>query len=210
MAKLALFSTYSVWDSNESFSAASHMVKMTGKDNPIIGNINTYSRNPNVKTTRFMNKLYFSASSSHMKENVKELMNCDIIFLDGGNTFEISNALQRYGVYKILKAFSKKGGVIAGQSAGAIMCTPTILSAMWADANTVEDEIPSYNGLNLVNFCLKPHSQSYLPRYTDEFQRFCDITQREFKCIPDGGAIIVEGDHMYEYGGVTTLTPVKV
>lgn len=216
MAKLALFSSgaFGLSDQEETFVAQQHMVEMAGKKNPIIGEIKTYRIFNNLRKSlvkgniRHLNRVLFSVFDAKNKTALKELMDCDIIYLEGGNTFEISYALQITGMYKFLNSYAKKGGVIAGTSAGSIICTPSILSAQWADnMSSTQDKIPSYDGLGLTDFCLKPHSQSYMPNYLNPFQDFCNMTAIPFKCIPDGGAVIVDGDEIFEYGDVQTLTP---
>lgn len=213
MSELALFSCMSALYSEDCFNAYNHMVRMTGKNNPLIGHIKTYpifgkeSRRrlfPNNDNIKIGNKIYFDCIYGNNKKNRNELKKCDIIFLEGGNTFSISYVLQETGMYEFLKEYSKNGGVIAGESAGSIMCTPTILTAQWADRDMVYDVIRSYDGLNLTNFLIKPHSQAWL-KYYDEFKEFGNEYGLPFKCIPDGGAIIVDGDNYYEYGGVETL-----
>lgn len=216
MAKLALFSSsaFSMPNSEEAFVAQQHMVEMSGKKNPLIGEIKTYRvlhgfrKSIGHGNIRYLNRVIFSVYDHKNKSAVKELMECDIIYLEGGNTFEISYALQITGMYNLLKSYAKKGGVIAGTSAGSIMCTPSILSAQWADdMASTEEKIPTYNGLGLTDFCLKPHSQGYMPKYRNPFQEFCNATQMPFKCIPDGGVVIVDGNETFDYGGVETIMP---
>src|SRR5690606_36994506 len=57
----------------------------------------------------------------------QSLLECNILLITGGNTFELLNNLKRSGLDKaILKLAKKDEFVIAGFSAGAFVMTPSI------------------------------------------------------------------------------------
>jgi len=71
------------------------------------------------------------------------------VFLGGGNTFKLLNAIQHSGFALQLHAYLASGGVLYGGSAGAIVCGKTIEPAIHADENLVG--LHDLSGLNLLD-----------------------------------------------------------
>lgn len=164
---------------------------------------------PCVFGYNFSDDLYMNMRVKVPKKLVGKILSyIDVVTIPGGNTFEISKWMQENGYYDLVKKAAEMGKVIFGTSAGAIMMSPTIMSAQWADPmEPFINEIPTTNGLNFVPFLIKPHSEGYFPEYHKRFQDFCDKEEKTFECIGDGGCIIINGDEITKIGYVKTLNP---
>lgn len=84
------------------------------------------------------------------------LLDFDAIYIGGGNTYRLLNALKKSNFDKLLIDFYKKGGILYGGSAGAII--------LGKDISTVSSEnfekIKFSEGLNLIgNFSIRCHYQ---------------------------------------------------
>ena len=212
--RLGLFSTRSSFMSKDCYLANMKVYNMTKKEFPITCELQPYPIFGGYSDCgglfKMGNTWTLDCINGVNKKNLDDIMkHCSIIDIPGGNTFQISAVLQLMGLYDFIKKFAnEKDKVITGSSAGSIMCTPTIMSAQWADPmERYKDILPTTNGLNFVDFCIKPHSQSWLPKFYNDFLDFANKTNREFKCIPDGGAIIVDGKARIEYGDIKTILP---
>lgn len=57
------------------------------------------------------------------------------VFIGGGNTFKLLQAVQQSDFAKQIRAYVQAGGMLYGGSAGAILCGKTIASAAFLDEN---------------------------------------------------------------------------
>ncbi|MBE2218898.1 MAG: Type 1 glutamine amidotransferase-like domain-containing protein [Ignavibacteria bacterium] len=81
----------------------------------------------------------------------KELNKYSAIYIGGGNTFSLLNDIRKNGFDKQLALYLKKGGVVYGGSAGAIIFGKSIKTAGFggdADKNNVG--LRNFKGMNLV------------------------------------------------------------
>lgn len=106
----------------------------------------------------------------------------DIIYIAGGNTFQLLDHIhQGIGIDKLRDALSESQLVI-GVSAGAIILTPTITvaSEIQPDKNTVG--ISDFRALHLIKYEILPHyshklhdeSIGYQKRYSTQLRSFQD------------------------------------
>lgn len=117
----------------------------------------------------------------------------DAIFMGGGNTFYLRYWLQKTGADEILTQQAKKGLVLGGGSAGAIVISPSLSYFDAADDPTEAPEAV-WDGLGLVDFEPLPHADS---------EKYGDITQtikksfeedgKEAISLNDDQAIIIDG-----------------
>jgi len=93
------------------------------------------------------------------KQSLEEkLANCDVLYVNGGNTFYLSDWARKSGFDSVLKDFINKGKVYIGTSAGSILLGPDISISGWDsswDKNIVG--LKDLAGLNLVPFVISPH-----------------------------------------------------
>lgn len=89
----------------------------------------------------------------------KKLQKFDAIYFDGGNTFQLMEMIRDTHTYELLHRFLHNGGVINGDSAGAIVLGSHIETAhfgLHGDENKAG--VISYQGLNLLgNWAIHCH-----------------------------------------------------
>lgn len=145
--------------------------------------------------------LYFPLKKRHAKETIKMVFEADIIFLSGGNTFTFLNNLNKSGLKKDFFNFIKRGGVLAGMSAGSILMTPSIHMAEIPGLDPDENEvrIKNFKALNLVNFDFSPH---YEYDHEGDFQlkRYSKEKKRTVIGCEDGAGLIIEGKKIKRHG----------
>ncbi|OGH11865.1 MAG: hypothetical protein A2857_01560, partial [Candidatus Levybacteria bacterium RIFCSPHIGHO2_01_FULL_36_15] len=91
------------------------------------------------------------------EELEKILLQKDIIFVNGGNTFYLMYWVRRSGFDKAVCKFLQKGGVYVGVSAGSIIACPTIETAGWKPADINNVSLTDLTALGLVPFLIHPH-----------------------------------------------------
>ena len=90
--------------------------------------------------------------------NIKEFLeDSDVIYFTGGNSFFLIDQLRKTGVDVFLKQELKKGKLFVGESAGAIVCAPTISYIEIMDSIPVDYSQSDYKGLNIIDFYVLPH-----------------------------------------------------
>jgi len=142
---------------------------------------------------------YFDQEILESNEAKKRLISFDAIHLSGGNTYEFRNWVFTLGIDLLLTQYSGSGGVLIGTSAGAILMTPDISTALLCgDAAPTQES--STNGLSLVNFYIWPHYKN-----ADEENRprlpQLDESKQLYK-IPDGSGIVVNNSRAELIGNV--------
>ncbi|MDO4396462.1 MAG: Type 1 glutamine amidotransferase-like domain-containing protein, partial [Clostridia bacterium] len=85
------------------------------------------------------------------------LENSDIIYFTGGNSFFLIDQLRKTGTDKLLKHELAKGKLMIGESAGAIVCAPTITYIEQMDKKPKNYSQEDDAGLNLIDFYVLPH-----------------------------------------------------
>lgn len=132
-----------------------------------------------------------------------EAFSSDIIFLGGGNTYYFLKELRKNRILKLLKGFVKEGGILAGESAGAIITTPTIDMAGIPefDKDDNEDKVRNFNSLDLVPFDFFPHYKNS-KRYKEELKKHSLEKNKKIYACSDGGGVIVDGNLVKPVGKV--------
>mgnify|MGYP001468345475 CR=1 FL=1 len=127
----------------------------------------------------------------------------DLIYISGGNTYHLMASLRKSGIAGSLKKFLKKGGIIAGHSAGAIVTTPMISSAGYpaseADENFVN--LQNLEGLDIVPFEIFPHYDNG-KLHNRTLIRESIQNQHPIYALYDGTAIAIEGSKISFYGPI--------
>jgi len=128
----------------------------------------------------------------------------DIIHLGGGNTFYFLNALRKSGLLPRIQRFVMQGGVLAGESAGGIIITPSIYMAghppFDADENYVH--LKNLKSLGLVPFEFFPHYKKSL-RYEKAFISYTRKHKRPLFACPDGSGILMDDNGLKMLGSIT-------
>lgn len=130
-------------------------------------------------------------------KELKEILRSDVIYLGGGNTYYFLKSLREKKLFPHLARYAKRGGVLAGLSAGAIMMTPNIQMAgiprRTADSNEVK--IKKLKSMGLVNFEYHPHYMKKRWENAELLRYSKQISWPLFAC-PDGSGLVVEGKNI--------------
>ena len=177
-------------------------IKLTGKENPSITYIPSCSYDSEVDFNEFIKHyrvlglsrfIHFPIDVDYDETIKKEAFTSDIIHLSGGNTYYFLKHLRKKGMLKELKRFVKRGGVLTGLSAGAIIMTPTIDTAgfPYFDKDENEENLKNLKGMNLVDFEFFPHYKNS-KRYDSELLEHSKKMDRPIYACPDGSGIVIK------------------
>lgn len=133
------------------------------------------------------------------------LLASDVVYLAGGNTFYFLHHLKRSGLLPVLQRFARRGGIVAGMSAGAHLCTPHIRLAghppFDRDENEVRLPLRSMGALELVDFEFFPHYR-HSPRYRRALADWSRRQRGRVYACRDGSGLVVEGERVTPCGDV--------
>lgn len=112
--------------------------------------------------------LYIDNSVLDATEEQRKLSRANILMITGGNCCVLLRNLRRSGLDKAVLAFARKDpSIIAGYSAGAMVCTPSV--ALAASGPGENENL----GVGLTNFeALRLVDYEILPHYTDDMRAF--------------------------------------
>lgn len=197
---------YSGGIDKENYQLDKVFIELLGKKNPVVTFIPSSSylseqefkyfvkHYSKFKISRF---IHFPIDVPFDKILFQEVIRSDAIHLGGGNTFYFLNSLRKAKLLPQLRTFVKKGGVLTGLSAGAIMMTENIDMAAYPefdrDENTVN--ISNLSALNLVDFLFFPHFKNSA-RYDVVFKKYSKLHQKIIYACPDGAGIVVSGEQL--------------
>lgn len=146
----------------------------------------------------------FPLDKNHSIEKIKKAFQSDILYFCGGNTFEFLKNLEASGLKKEIKNFSKRGGVISGQSAGIIILTSSInmasIPSVDCDENIVS--IKKTKGMNILKtFEFSPHY--YYSRKSDnEIKNYSKESGKTILACDDGSGLVIENNKITPVGKV--------
>jgi dipeptidase E len=120
------------------------------------------------------------------------------VWMAGGNTFVLRRALKHSGADRVLGDLVRKNEIIlGGESAGAIITTPTLTGVEFGDdPDTVPegyDKKVIYSGLNLVDYHIVPHYQSEWEGAEKMMVALANNGLR-YRTLTDSQAITIDGD----------------
>jgi len=122
-----------------------------------------------------------------------QLLESDVIYLAGGNTYEFLALLRRSRLLGPLKRHATSGGVLAGLSAGAILMTPTIglagVPRFDADENT--PGLSDLSALALLPFEFSPHEADSNTR-RKQLLDYSKTNTSPILAVRDGGGVVIE------------------
>ncbi len=93
---------------------------------------------------------------SNLKTVESKLKRADIVFLPGGNTLDYMKKVRKFKIDKFLLDAAKRGAVLAGISAGAIMCFEYGCSDA-KKSNETSKRYTKVKGLGIQNGLIAPH-----------------------------------------------------
>ena len=117
----------------------------------------------------------------------------DVIYFTGGNSFFLMDQLRKTGTDELLKKELEKGKLMIGESAGAIICAPTIQYIEQMDEKPEDYSQEDNAGLDLIDFYVLPH---YL---TAPFKKVTEKIMTEFSDlnlspINNRQGIVIDGE----------------
>ncbi len=141
--------------------------------------------------------MHFCVDIPYTKTVLKEAMKSDLIFLGGGNTFYFLKHLKKAGMFSHFSKFLKRGGVLCGLSAGAIILTPHVHTASFPHFDRDENpwDMKNLSAMRVVNFEFFPHYKNS-KRYDAELLHHSKKTTIPLYACADGGGIIVDNDQI--------------
>lgn len=124
----------------------------------------------------------------------EKLSNCDVIIVNGGNTFFLLDWVKKSGFDKVVKKLIDQGAVYVGISAGSYIACPTIEAGKWKhfDDPDVVGKI-DLSALNLVNFLMIAH---YSDKYKEAVENGVKTTSYPVVVLTDKQAVVVVGDRV--------------
>ncbi|MGZ3787165.1 MAG: Type 1 glutamine amidotransferase-like domain-containing protein [Bacteriovorax sp.] len=141
--------------------------------------------------------MLFCVDNPFTKTKLKEVLKSDLIFLGGGNTFYFLKHLKKSGMFAHFDKFLKRGGVLCGLSAGAIVLTPHVHTASFPHFDRDENpwKMKNLSAMKLVNFEFFPHYKNS-KRYDAELLHHSKKSKLPLYACADGGGIIIEGEQI--------------
>ena len=132
--------------------------------------------------------------SSEAFQKIQALFeDADIIYFTGGNSFFLIDQLRKTGADKLLKQHIEKGKLFIGESAGAIVCAPTISYIEKMDPTPEDYSQSDYVGLHLIDFYILPHYLTApFKKVTEQIMQA--FPQLEICAINNSQAVIIEND----------------
>lgn len=178
-------------------------LKLVDKEDPVFVFVPSDSYDGEVEFRYFVERfknygvkrfLYFPVDVPQDNVFFEEVLKSDLIFLGGGNTYYFIKYLRSSGLFKKLKPFVQKGGVLAGESAGAIMMTPTINAASYPafDRDDNDEKMKNLKSLALVSFEFFPHYRNSV-RYDKELKKQSRKLSYPIFASSDGCGVIRDG-----------------
>ncbi|MCL5410500.1 MAG: Type 1 glutamine amidotransferase-like domain-containing protein [Patescibacteria group bacterium] len=147
----------------------------------------------------FEDKVSFEESGFEVKsielgalnpEEVEEkFKDCDAVFVKGGNTFWLLNAIKKSGFDKIAHKLVDKGIIYIGESAGSYVACPTIEMANWKNSDKNIIGLKDFTALGLVPFLVTAH---YRKEYEHVIQPEIAKCKYEVKILTDHDLILFE------------------
>ncbi len=138
----------------------------------------------------------YTVTGKSLEQLNKDLSKFEIIHVNGGNTFYLLLQVRKSGFDKFIKNFIEKGGIYMGSSAGSILAAPDIYPTSKIDTKIYEEELKTFEGLNLVNFTVFPHwgSSHFRELYLNHRLDLAYDKGRKIILLADTEYIIVEDD----------------
>jgi len=141
------------------------------------------------------------------------IMNSDAVYLTGGNTFEFLDYAYHTGLFEMLREFEAGDGVILGDSAGSIILSPNIATALIPTTCPDEHniEMDSYVGMGRIPFHISPHFEpdaDVAQNELDELQALAYVSKIPVKVLQDGEGFIMAGEAIiHTVGNPIDLAP---
>lgn len=121
-----------------------------------------------------------------------KLSKCEVIIMNGGNTFYLLEWVKKSGFDKVIPKLLDQGKIYIGISAGSYVACPNIEAGKWkhlGDSDVIGKS--DLSALNLVDFLIVAH---YSGKYKQDVENGVKTTSLPVVALTDKQAIVVEGD----------------
>lgn len=125
------------------------------------------------------------------------LLEKDIVFVNGGNTFYLLKCSRESGFNKLVPTLVARGLIYVGVSAGSYIACPTIEQSTWKHQDRNRVGLTELSALNLVPFLISAH---YEEKYHELIAGAAKNTHFPIVALTDQQAILAE-DHAYRLVG---------
>lgn len=127
----------------------------------------------------------------------ESIMSADAIYVKGGNSFYLLDAMNKSGFKTIVDDVLRSGKLYVGESAGAYVACPTIEMANWKHQDRNIVELKDLRALALVPFLVSAHFVDSLREHIQQYVNECEY---EVELLRDEDVIV------YEDGKATRIT----
>ncbi len=126
----------------------------------------------------------------HYPIDVNSIINCDAIYVCGGNTFAILNKLRETKLDKLIINQVNLGAFYIGVSAGSIIAGPNIEISGWGtEGDKNEIGLEDLSGFNFTGIVVFPHFHEELRSEVEEFRKKVKYRVME---LTDNQAIFID------------------
>ena len=132
------------------------------------------------------------------EELKKKIDNLGGVWIRGGNTFVLRQAMKISGFDEIIKNMKRKDFLYGGYSAGICILAPSLKALQQVDKPDImpyeESKEVIWDGLGILDYIILPHYKSDHPESAeiDKEVEFCKKNNIPFKTLRDGEVIIIE------------------
>lgn len=99
----------------------------------------------------------YTITGKTVKDLERDLGDCDLIHVNGGNTFYLLLQAKKSGFDKFIKRQVEKGVIYTGSSAGSMIAGPDIKITWRPENQPYAEKLTDTRGFNLVDFTIFPH-----------------------------------------------------
>lgn len=140
-------------------------------------------------------------STTESEQIESKLRSNDYIYVSGGNTFFLLQALKRTGADKVLAEQINTGKIYIGESAGSVLLSRDIEYVKELDDAAVAPGLESFSSLGMVEFYPLPHYKSF--PFEDSVENIISRYRAMLNLCPirNTQAIIVNGNKFEVWGG---------
>jgi len=132
------------------------------------------------------------------EELEKKIASLDVVWVRGGNTFVLRQAMKLSGFDEIIKNLNRVDFLYGGYSAGICVLAPSLRSLEIVDDPLINPykglTETIWEGLGILDYLIIPHYKSDHPEAmkVDETVEYCKKNNIAFKTLKDGEVIIIE------------------
>jgi dipeptidase E len=129
--------------------------------------------------------------------DIDSLVNFDVIYVCGGNTFAILNKIRETKLDVFIISQVSAGAIYVGVSAGSIIAGPDIEIAGWgSEGDKNEINLKDLKGFNFIDIAVFPHFHEELRGEVREFRKkvnykVIELTNDQVVCVKDDMAKII-------------------